>query len=191
MARTVWSQATGRLPDVNFADLALPQYRDARPSVRLFLIAALMLSGASLLPSMPRETPLAPPPAATVSDGWNNIVVPADGTGQFVIATMVNGTPVDFLVDTGASHVVLAPADAERLGLRPAQLRYTGRADTANGTVGLAPVTLRELRIGQLSRHDIPAVVNAAPMGISLLGMSFLAELEGWEAKGDRLLLYW
>jgi aspartyl protease family protein len=159
--------------------------------VRLFLIAALMLSGVSLLPSAGRNAPAPPPPAATAADGWNSIAVPGDGRGQYVVEAMVNGTPVDFLVDTGASHVVLAPDDAARVGFRPVQLRYAGRADTANGTVGLAPVTLRELRIGQLSRHGVEAVVNKAPMGISLLGMSFLDGLEGWEARDDRLLLYW
>jgi aspartyl protease family protein len=149
--------------------------------VRLFLIAALMLSGASLLPPAARHAPDAPPPTAPVTDGWNSIAVPEDGSGHFTVTAMVNGTPVDFLVDTGASHVVLTPADAARVG----------RAETANGTVGLAPVMLRELRIGQFSRYGVPAIVNAAPMQVSLLGMSFLAKLEGWEAKGDRLLLYW
>ena len=55
----------------------------------------------------------------------------------------------------------------------------------------LAPVTLRELRIGQLSRRGLDAVVNEAPMAVSLLGMSFLSRLEGWEAKDGRLMLYW
>ena len=50
---------------------------------------------------------------------------------------------------------------------------------------------LRELRIGQLSRRGMPAVVNEAPMAISLLGMSFLRSLQGWEVRGDRLLLEW
>jgi len=49
----------------------------------------------------------------------------------------------------------------------------------------------RELRIGQLSRRGVDAVVNEAPMPVSLLGMSFLRELEGWEAKDGRLMLYW
>ena len=52
-------------------------------------------------------------------------------------------------------------------------------------------MTLRELRIGQFSQSGVEAVVNAAPMPVSLLGMSFLSRLEGWEAKGDRLKLYW
>jgi aspartyl protease family protein len=163
--------------------------------VRLFLIAALMLSGVALLPPAGTSPPPVPPPAqasgAAVPDGWNSIAIAGDRQGQYVVDAVVNGTPVDFLVDTGATHVVLAPGDAARIGLRPGQLRFTGTAATANGTVRLAPVTLRELRIGQLSRQAVAAVVNEAPMGISLLGMSFLEGLEGWEARGDRLLLYW
>jgi aspartyl protease family protein len=159
--------------------------------VRLFLIAALMLSGVGLLPALGPHAPAPSPPSEEASGGWNRIAVDGGGRGQYIVHAMVNGTPVDFLVDTGASHVVLAPADAARMGFRAAQLRYTERADTANGTVRLAPVTLRELRIGQLSRTGVAAVVNEAPMRVSLLGMSFLDGLEGWEAKGDRLLLYW
>jgi aspartyl protease family protein len=50
---------------------------------------------------------------------------------------------------------------------------------------------LRELRVGQLSLRGLPAVVNGAPMPVSLLGMSFLNRLEAWDAKRDRLVLYW
>jgi aspartyl protease family protein len=155
------------------------------------MIAALMLSGVALLPSVPRPTPAPPFPVGGPAGGWNSIAVDAGDGGHFVVEALANGVPVRFLVDTGASHVVLSPADAARLGLRPPQLRYTAEAATANGRVGLAPVTLRELRIGQLSRRGIAAVVNRAPMEMSLLGMSFLDGLEAWEARGDRLTLYW
>ena len=158
--------------------------------MRVFLIAAAMLSGASLLPALPRHA--APPPVTPAQDlAWNMVAVARDAGGHYRVAAMVNGEPVEFLVDTGASHVVLAPADAARLGLGTGRLRFDARAQTANGTVALAPVTLREIRLGQLSRRDVPAMVNGAPMPVSLLGMSFLASLPGWEAKGDRLLLYW
>ena len=160
--------------------------------LRVFLVAAAMLSGISLLPALPRHPPPVPAAAAVTSaEGWNRIAVARDAAGHYRVEAMVNGAPVAFLVDTGATHVVLSPADAERVGLRDGRLRYAARGQTANGTVALAPVTLREIRLGQLSRRDVPAMVNGAPMPVSLLGMSFLASLPGWEAKGDRLLLYW
>lgn len=163
--------------------------------MRLFLIAAALLSGATLLPAMPRHASQGALPAVPATsdpaDAWNSIALDRDGRGHYRVEAAVNGVPVAFMIDTGASDIVLSPADAERLGLRPDRLRYTGRASTANGEVALAPVSLREIRIGQLSRRDVDAVVNGSPMPFSLLGMSFLASLEGWEARGDRLLLYW
>jgi len=55
------------------------------------------------------------------------------------------------LVDTGASLVTLTPADARAAGINPAGLVFSTHANTANGAVRMAPVTLREVRIGQLS----------------------------------------
>jgi len=158
--------------------------------VRFFLIAAAVLSGASLLPAMPRQETRAELPAVP-AEAWNSIALERDASGHYRVEASVNGLPVDFLVDTGASQVVLSPADAARLGFRADRLRFSGRASTANGMVALAPMKLRELRIGQLSRRGVDAMVNGAEMPSSLLGMSFLAGLEGWEARGDRLMLYW
>lgn len=157
-------------------------------------LVALMLA----VPAAMRHVPVAGSASATVSavaagygDGWNSIAVPSDASGQFLVAGVVNGVEVTFLVDSGASEIVLSPNDARRAGYRAGQVRFTRTATTANGTVRLAPVTLRELRIGQLSRRGLDAVVNEAPMPVSLLGMSFLHGLEGWEAKDGRLMLYW
>jgi predicted aspartyl protease len=52
-------------------------------------------------------------------------------------------------------------------------------------------VVLREIRVGQLARYGVPASVNEAPMAVSLLGMSFLRQLEAWDVRGDILRLYW
>ncbi|MGD9510667.1 MAG: TIGR02281 family clan AA aspartic protease, partial [Geminicoccaceae bacterium] len=105
--------------------------------VRLFLIAAALLSGATLLPAMPRHAPqgaLPPAPAPAAggpADAWNSIALERDGRGHYRVQAAVNGVPVAFMIDTGASDIVLSPADAERLGLRPDRLRFTGRASTA------------------------------------------------------------
>lgn len=163
------------------------------------ILAAIALSATViwLAPRLLPHDPIAsragrsqPSADAGASTGWNSVAIDGGG-GQFVVRAVVNGIDVDFLVDSGASSVVLAPQDARRLGYRQGQLRFTGSAETANGRVRLAPVNLRELRIGQLSRRSLPAVVNEAPMAISLLGMSFLRSLEGWEVRGDRLVLRW
>ena len=164
--------------------------------MRLIMIATLMLSGVALLPKAPvpwSPTAETPPPDGTVrqAQGWNTITVDGRGSDQFLVRATVNGVELDFLIDSGASYIVLSPDAAAQAGYRASQLRFTGRASTANGDVRLAPVTLRELRIGQYSQSGVEAVVNAAPMPVSLLGMSFLSRLEKWEAEGDRLNLYW
>jgi aspartyl protease family protein len=118
-------------------------------------------------------------------------VIESGAGGHFLIEAVVNGAPVDFLVDTGASDIVLTLEDAERLGLQPETLRFTQRFATANGEVRGAPVVLRELRIGQFSLFDVPASVNEAPLRVSLLGMSFLAQLNGYRVEDGRLILRW
>lgn len=142
---------------------------------------------------LPSGTAVPEPPAqqADRGGGWNRITVPADPRGHFLLTAEVNGTPVTFLVDSGASTVVLSPEDARRIGMPPARLRFTERFNTANGTVRAAPVELREIRIGQLAQRSVPASVNEAPMGVSLLGMTFLNRLESWSVEGGRLALYW
>ena len=164
--------------------------------MRLLTAGFLALIGLALaLPAALRHLPTGAPTAAPVvagyGDGWNSIAVPRQVDGQFVVAGVVNGAEVTFLIDSGATEIVLSPADARRAGYRAAQLRFSRTAATANGTVRLAPVHLRELRIGQLSRRGLDAVVNEAPMPVSLLGTSFLSRLEGWEAKDGQLMLYW
>lgn len=118
-------------------------------------------------------------------------VIESGAGGHFVVEAVVNGAPVTFLVDTGASNVVLTMEDAERLGFRPESLRFTERFASANGEVRAAPVVLRELRIGQFSVFDMAASVNEAPLRVSLLGMSFLRRLQGYSVDDGRLILRW
>ena len=118
-------------------------------------------------------------------------VIQAGAGGHFVVEAAVNGAPVTFLVDTGASSIVLTMEDAERVGFRPESLRFTERFASANGEVRAAPVVLRELRVGQFSVFDMPASVNEAPLRVSLLGMSFLRRLHGYGVEDGRLILRW
>jgi aspartyl protease family protein len=111
--------------------------------------------------------------------------------GHFLVEAVVNGVPIDFLVDTGASHIVLSVQDARKLGFTANQLQFTQQFQSANGTVRGAPVELRELRIGQLRLFDLEASVNGGPLPISLLGMSFLQRLSSYEVARGRLILRW
>jgi aspartyl protease family protein len=108
---------------------------------------------------------------------------------HFHIDGLVGGTPVRFLVDTGATEVMLSPADARRLGLDPAVLAYTQIYRTANGIARGAPVTLPEIVVGTIRLTDVSASVAERDTGGSLLGMSFLSRLSGYEVSGDMLTL--
>ena len=109
--------------------------------------------------------------------------------GHFVVEAEVDGIAIRFLVDTGASDVVLSPADATRLGFVLASLSYTRSYQTANGVVFGAPVRLARLSIGPIELGDVRASVNGSDMKRSLLGMSFLGRLSGYEVRGDTLIL--
>jgi aspartyl protease family protein len=119
------------------------------------------------------------------------MVIRAGEGGHFLVDANVDGATVRFLVDTGATRVVLSPEDAERIGFHLRDRQFTERYRTAGGTVRAAPVTIRDLRIGQLALREVEASVNEQPIGISLLGMTFLNRLDGYRVEGDRLILDW
>jgi aspartyl protease family protein len=109
--------------------------------------------------------------------------------GHFRIQALVNGGRVTFMVDTGASDVVLAPNDARRIGIDPATLVFDQFAATANGTVSGAAIRLDKLAVGSIEMNGLPATVNGADMSESLLGMEFLNRLHGWRVENGVLTL--
>jgi len=109
--------------------------------------------------------------------------------GHFHIEAEVEGERLRFVLDTGASSIVLSPADATRLGFDLTRLDYTVPTMTANGEGRAAPVQLRTLVVGSIRLDRVAALVNEAPMDSSLLGMSFLNRLGGFTVDGDRLVL--
>ncbi|MBT5811953.1 MAG: TIGR02281 family clan AA aspartic protease [Rhodospirillaceae bacterium] len=113
----------------------------------------------------------------------------AGGDGHFRLEALVNDAPVRFLLDTGASDIILDPADAVRLGFNLDQLDYSRRYRTANGVVKGAPVHLRSVRVGPIEVRDVRASVNGAPLGASLLGVSFLERLSGYSVENGTLTL--
>lgn len=130
---------------------------------------------------------LSPTQGAVRDDGTVSFEPGPDG--HFRIQAIVNGARVTFLLDTGATDVVLAPDDARRVGFDPADLSFTQFAETANGTVRGAAVRLRNLSIGPIDLTDLPATVNGADMSDSLLGMAFLNRLSGWRVANGVLTL--
>jgi aspartyl protease family protein len=128
-------------------------------------------------------------PGRAVSFGEGSIAVPRGPGGHYYATVEVNGVPVRFVIDTGATDVVLSQADARRVGIDPGALRYTGRARTANGVVETARVTLDEIAFGGFADRGIDAWVTAGEMDISLLGMSYLGRFDRIAIEGGELVL--
>jgi aspartyl protease family protein len=110
--------------------------------------------------------------------------------GHFSVRAAINGEAMLLLVDTGASTVVLKPADAARAGVDTRDLSYSVPVQTANGLAYAAPVHLRTVAIGPLVIHNVDALV-AKPGSVNenLLGMSFLMRLRSYEFSKDFLTL--
>ncbi|MFI4948139.1 MAG: TIGR02281 family clan AA aspartic protease [Alphaproteobacteria bacterium] len=141
--------------------------------------------------SPPAPTASAPVPIEARGAVPNSLVFRANPQGHVVVEAEINGAPVKFLVDTGATMVVLTLKDAAAAGLSGSDLVFSMRTSTANGVARAAPVTLRELRIDQLVVRDVTAAV-AENLNISLLGQSFLTRLDGYEMRDGVLTLnYW
>lgn len=117
------------------------------------------------------------------------VSVPRSGDGHYYLRLEINGEPVDFVVDTGATQLVLTKDDARRVGINPDELNYLGTANTANGIVRTANVRLNEVVLGPIIDQDVPAVVNGGEMEGSLLGMSYLGVFESIEIRANELVL--
>jgi aspartyl protease family protein len=104
-------------------------------------------------------------------------ILPAGPGGHFVGEGFVNGSPVRFLIDTGATMIALPARDAERMGIdyRKGQ---PGMSNTANGMVSVYRVSLDTVRLGDIELQWVDAVVFERGLDTALLGMSFLNRVE-------------
>lgn len=119
----------------------------------------------------------------------NRIAVPQSFDGHYYLTLSVNGAPVEFVVDTGATEMVLTREDAAAIGIDTGSLNFIGTAFTANGAVRTAPVWLDEVRLGPLVDRNVRAVVNDGELFGSLLGMGYLERFSSIEIRGDELIL--
>ena len=109
--------------------------------------------------------------------------------GHFHARVIVNDVPIDTLIDTGATHFVLAHDDARRAGIDLGRVVYTGVANTANGQVRLGNVSLDRVEFGPFQMQNAPAVVTDGALQKSLLGMSFLNQFGTIRIEDGMLIL--
>jgi aspartyl protease family protein len=123
-----------------------------------------------------------PPPASRAA-----VVLPADGRGHFFAEGQINGLPIRFLVDTGASMVVLPAADARRVGVDYVKAPKT-RVLTAGGAIMAYLVTLDRVKVGTIELNGVDGLVVEEGAPMALLGMSFLNRFE-MRRNGDSMTL--
>jgi aspartyl protease family protein len=110
--------------------------------------------------------------------------------GNFGVVAQINGARVAMVLDTGASSVVLTQEAAKAAGLPLEVLNYSVNVETANGRARAAPVTLDSLAVGGIVERAVPALIaQPGQLRTNLLGMSFLNRLDGWEVRGDKLVI--
>ena len=111
------------------------------------------------------------------ADERNMVTLAADARGHFLSQGLVNGGAVHFVVDTGATVVVLPAADAARLGIdyRNGQ---RGQSKTAGVIVPVFRITLDRVKVGAIELNSVEGVVIEQGLDIALLGMSFLSRVD-------------
>ena len=118
-----------------------------------------------------------------------NVVLEKHRDGHFHATVVINGAPIDTLVDTGATLTVLTPQDATRAGFDIDRLQFSGQASTANGIVATAPIRLDRVALGPLEERNVRAAVNGGNLDKSLLGMEFLNRFGRLEITRDQLII--
>ncbi len=124
---------------------------------------------------------------ANSEGGGEQIVLTAGLGGHFITGGSINGKPVEFMVDTGATTVAMSAAEADRIGLKYKDgPRMTG--NTANGQVTGYRASLNSVRIGDVQVYNVEAAILPLPMPHILLGNSFLTRFQ-MRRENDRMTL--
>ena len=110
--------------------------------------------------------------------------------GHYKAEARIAGRQIDFIVDTGASLVIMRESDAAQIGVRPMRSDYTATVSTANGKINAAPTKLDRIEVGGITVFDVPALVLPdEALGTNLLGVSFLSRLKRYEYANGRMVL--
>ncbi|MBS1197726.1 MAG: hypothetical protein H6R18_1511 [Proteobacteria bacterium] len=119
--------------------------------------------------------------------GSSTAILKADGAGHFFTTGAINGAAVRFMVDTGATFISIGAAEAKRIGLSPAG-GQRGMSHTANGLTEVTKIKLGTVRVGEVTLHNIDAVIHGNDLPVTLLGMSFLNRME-MQREGSTMTL--
>jgi aspartyl protease family protein len=168
--------------------------------IRLLMILAaiLLVGGGTLTRFLDGAMTAMPSKAATVASepkrepvvNGRTLTLTSGRDAHYEVNARVDGGPIDFIVDTGATLVILRESDAARIGIRPSRADYTATVSTANGKIKAAPANLDRVELGGITVYDVRALVLPdEALWRNLLGMSFLSRLKRYEVANGRMVL--
>ena len=108
---------------------------------------------------------------------------------HFYVTVSINNKPINFLIDTGATAMILSKKDSEKLGFNVEKLNFSQLAQTANGEILISPVVLDKVSLGFKNFSNFKAFISQKGMEKSLLGMSFLSRLKKIELGNNIMII--
>jgi len=130
-------------------------------------------------------------PGYPVQTGDHELTLSEGDGGHFTVYATVNETRIRFLIDTGATDIVLDPSDARRLGIDLDRLTFDRPFGSANGVGYGAKAVVGSLAVGPIRFSNVEVSINKSSMGASLLGMAFLKRLKSYSVSDGKLILRW
>ena len=168
------------------------------PAIALFGAAALgvvalrgnVKESLDAKPALAEPEPTEPKFAEVSPHQIRTALLRKEGDGHYWATARVNGAVVKFLVDTGATMISLTRRDARKIGVDTDRLLRSVDVRTAAGRVKAGMVYIDKIEIDGVVLENVQAVVLEEGLEYSLLGMSFLNRLEGWDVTPGAIIIH-
>ena len=108
---------------------------------------------------------------------------------HFHAAAMVNGQPIDMLIDTGATFTAMGTQRAKELGIAVDKTAFGHEIRTANGSITAYPAKIDLLQVGDIEMRNVTIFVADEFDDVAVLGMNFLRPLKSWRVEGREMIL--
>ncbi|MXO90685.1 retropepsin-like aspartic protease family protein [Pontixanthobacter aquaemixtae] len=151
------------------------------------ILVTIVLQLARFDPRIDLALPTVGLPEQVVEGGETRIPLAPDG--HFWLVAQVNGEPVEFMIDTGATLTAVSTDVAQRTGLEPRRGGLPVQLSTANGTISAQLATVDEIRFGNVAARGLDAVIAPNLGDTSVIGMNLLSRLKGWRVEDNTLIL--
>jgi len=129
---------------------------------------------------------LSPSPSVS-ADG--SVRIPKSPDGHFWVTAAVNGKPVRFMVDSGATVTSMSAQAAQKAGIDLDAIGFPALVQTANGMIEMRRARISSFAVETIQREDMAVLVSDALGDTNLLGMNFLSSLNGWRIEGQEMIL--